>query len=73
MNLELIIARWRKNWEHGRNKHGLGPTDDEHWSQFLDTLTVSQVLGSLILYEQILAEEEEIQHIHAMNATSHKE
>lgn len=41
------INSWRKAWERDRIKHGLGPVDDEAWSEHVNGLSISEVLFEL--------------------------
>lgn len=41
------IAHWRRRWEHQRRKHELGPTDYDAWREYVNGLTMFEVIEAL--------------------------
>ena len=52
MSIARTINSWRWSWEHDRRKHDLGPTDDTAWNEYLDSLSTSEVLWNLEIYDE---------------------
>lgn len=41
------IAHWRKSWAYQQRKHDLGPDDDAAWREYVNGLTMAEVLEYL--------------------------
>jgi len=46
------INSWRSSWRRDRRKHDLGPTDDEAWNEYVNSLTMSEVLWNLEIHDE---------------------
>lgn len=46
------INNWRFNWRFNRRKHDLGPTDDTAWEEYVNSLTMSEVLWNLEIHDE---------------------
>lgn len=46
------INSWRFAWRRDRRKHDLGPTDDEAWNEYVNNLTMSEVLWNLEIHDE---------------------
>lgn len=49
-SLTGTIREWRKSWSSQRRKHELGPDDDQHWEEYLNSLTMAEVINNLEAY-----------------------
>ena len=45
------INAWRFSWTVDRKKHELGPTEDEDWNDYVNSLSMSDVLWSLEMHD----------------------
>ena len=45
------INSWRSSWRIDRRKHDLGPTDDEDWEEYVNGLTMAEVLWNLEIHD----------------------
>ena len=45
------INRWRSSWLSDRRKHDLGPTEDEDWEEYVNGLTMAEVLWNLEIHD----------------------
>ena len=52
MPIANAINRWRSSWRIDRRKHDLGPTDDEAWEEYVNGLTMAEVLWNLEIYDE---------------------
>lgn len=46
------INRWRYHWIYNRQKHDSGPTDDKAWEEYLKSLTISEFVWNLEIYDE---------------------
>lgn len=46
------INLWRFHWRIDRRKHDLGPTDDEAWNEYVNSLTIAEVLSNLEMHDE---------------------
>lgn len=46
------INNWRYHWDAGRRKHDLGPTDDNAWNEYVNSLTMAEVLWNLEVFDE---------------------
>ena len=52
MSIAKTINNWRWSWAFDRRKNDLGPTDDAAWNEYLDSLSISEVLWNLEIYDE---------------------
>lgn len=48
------IAHWRKNWAYKQQKHGLGPVDEAAWAEYVNGLTMNEVLEALAVHGDVV-------------------
>lgn len=46
------INSWRSHWRFDRRKHDLGPTDDDAWNEYVNSLTMAEVLWYLEIHDE---------------------
>lgn len=47
-----VINKWRYYWICDRQKNNLGPTDDEAWEEYLNSLTISEFVRNMEIYDE---------------------
>jgi len=50
MTFDEIVNAWRWSWQYDRRKHDLGPTEDEDWNEYVNSLPMSEVLWNLQIF-----------------------
>ena len=45
------INSWRSYWRINLRKHDLGPTDDKAWEEYVNGLTMAEVLWNLEIHD----------------------
>lgn len=49
--ISRAICNWRAAWAYERRKQGLGPTENEDWADYVDDLSMSEVLWYLEFHD----------------------
>ena len=52
MPIANAINSWKFSWRINRRKHDLGPTDDEAWEEYVNNLTMAEVLWNLEKHDE---------------------
>lgn len=58
MTLTRVVNKWRSAWARQRTKHGLGPSEDKDWNDYVNSITRAEFLENLLLWESILIDED---------------
>lgn len=46
------IDNWRFYWAYNRRKNNVGSVNDDAWYEYLNSLSVAELLANLALYEE---------------------
>lgn len=52
MTITETIKAWRSDWCRQQIRYGLSKGEDQDWKEYLDSLSISEVIENLSLYEE---------------------